>query len=373
MTTSSEAQAGLASRIGDSLKFWGFRGLSWLAGHLPLPFCYWVADRIGAVIYLFWHEHSGNAVSNMARVLGPGASSAQIRRAARRSFRNYIRVLIDFIRVPYADPVRVERETDGTGWENLRAGLARGKGVILVGCHMGNWDYAGVMLQRHQLPITAVADSFRPQRLDDYVIAQRARIGIRTISVDPGAVRRLFEALRRNEIIMLFVDRPVPGEGVEVEFFGEGATVPAGPAAIALKTGAAVVPGYFMRDPNGRGFIGAFDPPLDYALTGDKERDVATISQAIMAYMEALIRRNPSQWYMFRPMWPKIVVPRRPAPAGRGAPERALAGTSLGISVDPPVIEEWASGRPAAPPAAPGPPPPPAPTSRPRPADDTGG
>src|SRR6478672_11110109 len=108
MTTPSEAQAVLASRLGDSLKFWGFRTLSWLAGHLPLPFCYLVADRIGEFIYLFWHEHSGNAVSNMARALGPGASPAQIRRAARQSFRNYIRVLIDFIRVPYADPVQVE-------------------------------------------------------------------------------------------------------------------------------------------------------------------------------------------------------------------------------------------------------------------------
>ena len=329
---------GLPTRIGNSLKFWGFRFISWLAGHVPVWFSYWVGGRVADFIYTFWHEHSGNAVSNMARVLGPTATSAQVRRAARLSFQNYILVLVDFVRIPYLKVEAIEREMQASGMEYLEAARARGKGVILVACHSGNWDFGGAVLSRYSLPITAVADMFEPPRLNEYVIAMRKQMGVNTIPADPAALRKLFEALRRNEIVMLFVDRPVPGDGVAVQFFGETAWVPPGPAAIALKTGATIVPGYFIRQPNGRSWRGAFDPPIPVTPTGNKERDTATVTQAIMDYMEAVIRRSPAQWYMFRPMWERVTLGSR---WQRGP---ALANLSMGISVDPPIIEDWASG-----------------------------
>ena len=380
----------LAARVGDTLKFWGFRTASWLSGRVPLRFTYWVAARVGDIIYLFWHEHSGNAVSNMLRVLGPDAPPAKVRYAARKSFHNYIQVLADFLRVPQLDPAEIEREVEGSGWEHLEAARRAGKGAIIVACHSGNWDFAGALVGKYKLPLTAVADPFRPKRLDDFVIAQRQRMGVNTIPVDPAAMRKLFEALRRNEIIILHVDRPIPGEGVEVQFFGESAWVPSGPAAIALKTGAAIVPGYFIRRAGGRGFIGAFDRPLDYKalLTGDKAQDIQRITQEIMAYMEGVIRHSPTQWYMFRRMWPRIDLRERRFGVVSGSWQRSRAviqrwrrrravpsgatveGLSMGISVDPPVIEEWASGHGHSP--EDGPPPAPVPhldTARPRPAD----
>src|SRR4051794_20154495 len=180
-----------ATRIGDELKYWGFRVGSWLVFHLPLPLVYWLAARIGDIIYLFWHEHSGNAVSNMLRVLGPDASPAAVKRAARKSFHNYMQVLVDFLRVPQLNVAAIEREVTGTGWENLHLARQAGKGAIIVVCHSGNWDFGGALAGKQKLPLTAVADSFRPQRLDDYVIAQRRRMGITTIPVDPAAVRKL--------------------------------------------------------------------------------------------------------------------------------------------------------------------------------------
>src|SRR5438034_3223871 len=284
----ADERPSLATRIGDDLKFRGFCVVSWLIARLPLGLIYWLGARLGDFIYWFWHEHSGNAVGNMSRVRGPEAPPAAIKRATRLSFHNYIQVLIDVARIPHLRGEEMERIVQTSGWEHLRAAQARSKGVILVGCHTGNWDFAGVLLGRRNLPITALADAFQPPRLNDYVVAQRARLGIRTLPVDPAAVRQLFAALHRNEIIMLFVDRPLPGEGVEVQFFGESAWLPSGPAAIALKTGATIVPGYFMRAPRGRGWIGAFDAPLDLAAlrTGNKEQDIQRITQAIMSYME---------------------------------------------------------------------------------------
>jgi KDO2-lipid IV(A) lauroyltransferase len=366
-TDEREQPETLASRIGDTLKYWGFCTASWLTGHLPVRFSYWVGARIGDIIYLCWHEHSGNAVSNMLRVLGPDARPGAIKRAARQSFHNYIQVLIDFIRIPHMNIHAIEDEVQARGWEHLAAARARGKGVIVVASHSGNWDYAGAILGKYQLQATAIADPFQPQRLDDFVITQRQRMGIHTYPAEAASVRQLLMALKRNELVILHVDRPVPGEGVEVQFFGESAWVPSGPATIALKTGAAIVPGYFMRDPDNRhGFVGEFSPPLDYPafLTGDKERDIQRISQEIMTYMEGVIRAHPTQWYMFRRMWPRIDLrERRFAVVGRAlaqsratvrrwrtrraAPPRhsAVEGLGLGISVDPPVIEEWSSGQ----------------------------
>ena len=367
-TTDDREQPGaLASRIGDTLKFWGFCAASWLSGHLPVRLTYWIGARIGDVIYLFWHEHSGNAVSNMLRVLGPDARPGAIKHAARKSFHNYIQVLLDFIRMPHMNLHAIEAEVQGQGWEHLQGALARGKGAIIVASHSGNWDYAAAILGRYQLQATAIADPFRPKRLDDFVIAQRRRMGIHTYPAEPGSVRQLLAALKRNELVILHVDRPVPGEGVEVQFFGESAWVPSGPATIALKTGAAIVPGYFIRDPQNRhGFVGEFSAPLavETLLTGDKERDIQRITQEIMTYMEGVIRRHPTQWYMFRRMWPRIDLrERRFAVVGRalvqsrGAVHRwrtrraaaprhsTVEGLSMGISVDPPVIEEWSSGQ----------------------------
>jgi KDO2-lipid IV(A) lauroyltransferase len=365
-TEGREQPDALASRIGDMLKYWGFCAASWVTGHLPIRLSYWIGARIGDIIYLFWHEHSGNAVSNMLRVLGPDARPAAIKRAARQSFHNYIQVLIDFIRIPHMNIHAIEAEVQGQGWEHLETARARGKGVIVVASHSGNWDYAGAMLGKYQFQATAIADPFQPKRLDEFVITQRQRMGIHTYPAEAGSVRQLLMALKRNELVILHVDRPVPGEGVEVQFFGESAWVPSGPATIALKTGAAIVPGYFIRDPNNRhGFVGEFGAPIDYQafLTGDKERDIQRISQEIMTYMEGLIREHPTQWYMFRRMWPRIDLrERRFAVVGRAlaqsratvrrwrtrrtAPRHStVEGLSMGISVDPPVIEEWSSGQ----------------------------
>ncbi|MDQ3928996.1 MAG: lysophospholipid acyltransferase family protein [Chloroflexota bacterium] len=117
----------------------------------------------------------------------------------------------------------------------------------------------------------------------------------------------MFTALKRNEIVLLLFDRPQPEDGVEVEFFGETAYLPPGPAAIAIKTGAALCVGYALRDPGDRTFSGHFEEPIEYKhlLTGDKETDIQRVTQEIVKRFERVIREHPDQWYMFREMWPR--------------------------------------------------------------------
>jgi KDO2-lipid IV(A) lauroyltransferase len=113
----------------------------------------------------------------------------------------------------------------------------------------------------------------------------------------------LYKTLQRNEVIALVMDRPSGDNGVEVTFFGEKASLPAGPAAMSLRTGAKIIPGYCIVQPD-RTVVGGMLPPIDYQPTGDRERDVQAITQMLATAMEECIRQYPDQWYMFRQMWP---------------------------------------------------------------------
>jgi lauroyl/myristoyl acyltransferase len=322
------------------IKYWVFKSVSFLSGKVPLRVGYWIGAAVGDFIYLTWRQHSANAVSNMRRVMGDTAEWQVVKETARDSFRNYAKTLVDFLRFPHLDIHDINRAiTTQHGWENLDKALAKGKGVIIITGHIGNWDLAGALLGSHGLPLYAVADTFEPKKMDDLINGTREKYGLKIIKMETGSLKQIFTALKRNEIVLLLFDRPEPEQGVPVQFFGETAWLPAGPAAIALKTHASIVVGYCARRRGDKTFYGAFEPPIDYEplLTGDKEHDIQIITQEIVSHMEDVIRRYPDQWYMFRQMWPRTdrhdaEIKRRRWWGGNGPSLRRLRRALGGIS-----------------------------------------
>ena len=287
------------------LKYWGFRLGLFLARRAPLSLSYRVASFFGDLAYLGWHRGRANAIDNMRHVLGPGASRVEVRRTARNSFRNYFKVLVDFARLWQLDRATLSRVIRGKGWDNLDRALAGGKGVLLVGSHLGNWDLAGVALALHNYPVHAVADTqgFGSPRVNRAVLASREAFGIHIIPVE-APLRRIYRALAANEAVGIVADRPQKdGRGVAVTFFGDETRWPTGVASIALRTGAAIVTGYLVRGSDG-GFDGEMLPALAFEATGDKDQDLRRLTQEIAGVQERLINRYPDQWYMFRRMWP---------------------------------------------------------------------
>ncbi len=298
----------VVNHVWQGFRYWTYRSVSYVSGKLPVRIGYWIGALAGDFVYLTWKRHSANAVSNMRRVLGEHADWQVVKEMARDSFRNYAKTLVDFLRFPHLDYNDIDRAiAPQRGWENLDNALSRGKGVIVVSGHIGNWDLAGALLGHHGLPLHAVADTFTPKRMNDLINGTRERHGINIIKLEAGSLKQIFTALKRNEIVMLMFDRPQPEEGVPVQFFGETAYLPPGPAAIAIKTGASLTVGYCVRRRGDKTFSGAFEEPIEYAplLTGDKEADIQRVTQEIVNRMEAIIRRHPDQWYMFREMWPR--------------------------------------------------------------------
>ncbi|MFL5732549.1 MAG: lysophospholipid acyltransferase family protein [Chloroflexia bacterium] len=294
--------------IWTGIRYWSFKTLSFLSGIVPLRFAYWVGARVGDAGYLIWKGHSANAVSNMRRVMGESADWRVVKETTRDAFRNYGKTLVDFARFPHLDEHDISNAIPSQGgWENLDKAIERGHGTLAITGHIGNWDMAGALMGSQGLPIYAVADTFQPKKMDDLINGTREKYGTKLIKLETGSLKQIFTALKRNEIVLLLFDRPQPNEGVEVQFFGEPAWLPAGPAAIALKTRATVLVGYCARRRGDKTFHGEFGEPIEYEhlLTGDKERDIQIITQEIVSRMEQIIRQYPDQWYMFRQMWPR--------------------------------------------------------------------
>lgn len=280
-----------------------FLGLIFLAQRLPLKAAYGIASLVGDLLFLLWRRGRASAIDNMRHVLGPGATDLEVCGTAQRSFRNYMKVLVDFVRLPRTSDREVESRVQGEGWEHLDRALERGKGALLVGTHLGSWDLAGLALAARGHELYVVAERQKPLWLDRIARDWREVRGIHLIFME-RTVKSLFRALARNQLVGIVVDRPLPeGEGVTVEFFGQMISWPSGPAALALRTGAQLITGYLVRTLDGH-FKGEIFPPLEFQPSGDKLEDLRRLSQKIVTLQEELIRRYPDQWYMFRRMWP---------------------------------------------------------------------
>jgi len=241
--------------------------------------------------------------ANYRRVL-KGTPRAEQRRIARRSLVNYCKYLADFMRFPRLAPASLVESVEGESrFEALDRTLECGKGAVIVCMHFGNWDLGAGAAAARGYPLTVVAETFSDPRLDAMVAGERARLGMRIVKMEKAGPS-LLRALKRNGLLALLIDRPVPGDGVSVTFFGEQVEVPAGPARLALRAGAAVVPAAFARvEPHSLEVTTLCDFEVRPEVTGNEDRDVQTLTQAIVASHERFIRAYPDQWYMFRPFW----------------------------------------------------------------------
>ena len=168
--------------------------------------------------------------------------------------------------------------------------------------HIGSWEYGGAFLATQGLPMTAVAERLDPPELFDYFVEQRAAMGLTIVPLDQRSGGTLMGTLRDGGLVGLLCDRDIEGTGIEVEFFGETTTMPAGPATLALRSGAVLVTGAVYSGP-GRDHRALVEPPLDTARTGSLRADVARLTQEIATRLEGLIRRAPEQWHVFQPLW----------------------------------------------------------------------
>jgi KDO2-lipid IV(A) lauroyltransferase len=249
-------------------------------------------------------------VQGNLRVIGRGKyGQKELRKLAKRCFQNYSHKLLDYMsmhRLNLSNRWRlVEREV---GEEHLVRALERGKGVICITPHLGNWELGGYVLASKGYPVTILTLREGSRFLHRYEERVRRRFHIHTIYIDPSqgpnlAILEIARTLRNNQIVALIADRTVGDRWIEVEFFGRPTKFPVGPALLARETGAPVIPVYVILE-KGMKYWGILEKPIHFGDSRHGEREsLRNGMRKIVRSFETMISRYPDQWYNFFPYW----------------------------------------------------------------------
>lgn len=283
-----------------------------LAAGLPSPVARGVAE--GAAVAISrrplgraWDERRLMVARHLTRVLGDAAPALRSRRMGRlvdQSIASYARYWAESLRIPGRSREQLDAGITYDGYERIAAGRDAGRGTILVLPHLGGWEWAGAQLAAIGHPVSVVVERLEPPDLFEWFVAFREQLGMNVIPIGPDAASRCAAALADNHLLCLLSDRLVAGSGVEVDFFGEKTMLPAGPATLALRTGAVVLPAAVYFEPRTDDHLGAVMPALDTTRQGGLRADVQRVTQEMAHIFEALIRRAPTQWHLMQPNWP---------------------------------------------------------------------
>lgn len=278
-----------------------------LARVVPEPVSLALATVAGQAVASRPSERRRMLRRHLRRVLGPAASEAEVDRMAGRAMASYARYWVDTFRVPSLSLEQLERGLAISGREHLEAGLAAGRGVVLALPHLGSWELAGAYVARMGDPITVVVEQLEPPEAFRWFTELRQAMGMTVVAAGPSAGAAVARALSANHVVCLLCDRDLAGTGVAVEFFGEPTTLPGGPATLALRTGAPLIPMAVYA--SWRGHEAVFHPPLDATRRAGLRADVARLTQDLAGELEVLIRRAPDQWHLLQPNWPSDLEP----------------------------------------------------------------
>ncbi|GGQ01266.1 phosphatidylinositol mannoside acyltransferase [Streptomyces griseomycini] len=304
-------------RLADTLY-----GAGWsTVRRLPEP----VAVRLGRTIADLAWKRRGKGVerleSNYARVV-PGADPARLAELSRAGMRSYLRYWMESFRLPAWSAERIADGLDVKDLHHLTDGMAAGRGVVLALPHLANWDLAGAWVTtKLGIPFTTVAERLKPETLYDRFVAYREGLGMEVLPHSGGsAFGTLARRLRDGGLVCLVADRDLSSSGVEVDFFGETARMPAGPALLAQHTGALLLPVTLWYDdsPVMRGRV---HPPVEVPGSGTRAEKTSVMTQALADAFATGIAEHPEDWHMLQRLWLKDLDPSRdPAKAREGTP-----------------------------------------------------
>lgn len=290
--------------LSDAITYGGYRFAALTTRLMPGPAARALAPSFGFTANLASGDRRDMIARHLRRA-DPSLRGIRLRRAVQEAFEYYARYWVESFRLPHISPGEVDRHMRHDGYQYVIEGLERGKGVILALPHLGGWEWAGRWLVNRGHGLTVVVEKIEPPELFDWFADLRGALGMNVVALGPDAGKEVIAALKRNDIVCLLCDRDIQRTGVEVEFFGETTTLPAGPATISLRTGAPLLPTAVYFDDRGNGHKGWVRPPVALTRGGGSLRDdVVAGTQALAHELEVLIRRAPQQWHLFQPNWP---------------------------------------------------------------------
>jgi KDO2-lipid IV(A) lauroyltransferase len=302
-STGAPAPQSRRSRLNDRLVVARYKAGSGFAKALPGPLASIAAAGFGGVLTISMRDTRALVARHLQRI-DPSLQGWALRRATQQAFDSYSRYYMETARLPSLSMATVERGFTVEGFEHIENALDAGHGVILALPHLGGWEWAGRWLGSRVKGVTVVVEAIQPPELFEWFADIRRDLGMNVVALGPSAGSQVIRALRNNEVVCLLSDRDITGGGIEVDFFGERTTLPAGPATIALRTGAPILPVAVYFTDRADGHLGMIRPPIPMDREGTLREDVTRLTQRLADELEVLIRSAPQQWHCFQPNWP---------------------------------------------------------------------
>ncbi len=289
--------------IGDSLANVGF-GLGWSAvRRMPERTAYATFERIADTMWARRGASVQRLESNLRRVVGPELSQDELRVLSRAGMRTYFRYWCEAFRLPGWSRERIVSSIRIVDGHVLSDALAEERGVVIALPHMGNWDHAGAWATLAHRPVVTVAERLKPEDLYEKFLEFRRGLGMDVIPLTGGdpPFPYLADSLRGGALVALLGDRDLGNSGVPVQFFGSKAKFPAGPAALAVDTGAALIAATLYVE-DGLNHV-RFHPRIELPTEGERSRRIFRATQLVADAFEVGIADRPADWHMLQRLW----------------------------------------------------------------------
>ncbi len=304
--TRGRLPARLLRRLHEKATVRVYRSASWALGHLPEGPVVAIAQLGFLAGYALWPAKRRAISANASHVLGLPVGHPRVGQLARDIYRSYARYVVGLMRLPALPPEVPARLVDADGehglasFERLYRRLRdEGRAMIIVTLHVGSIETLAAAMASHGFPAYGVADDTAYPELYALLAEQRRRWGVQVIAW--RNLREIHRVLREAGILALLVDWGYRSDGIPVRFFGDWTTLPAGPAVLAAKSGAAIVPVVNRRAQDGR-YHAEHGEPIE--VPGGSPAEIQRATQAVADALQRAVEAAPDQWYCFKPIWP---------------------------------------------------------------------
>jgi Kdo2-lipid IVA lauroyltransferase/acyltransferase len=292
----------MTESVKDALEYAAAFALLKTFGWLPRYAAYPAAEIVAAVGFRLAKRQRRAGIQNLRMAL-PNLSENERLAILRGSFSNLGRLLVEFSHFPSLTKHSIANLVTYDGFEHYQDAVGRGKGVLFLTAHFGAWELSCFAHSLYGNPMKFVVREIDNAKVERLIESYRCLAGNTPID-KRNASRDILKALRNNETIGILVDQNTTrDEGVFVDFFGIPAATTPALATLALRTGAAVVPGFMIWDAGTRKYRLRFDPPVELTVTGDPARDVLENTRAFNLLLETMIRQYPDQWLWIHRRW----------------------------------------------------------------------
>lgn len=290
------------NKLKDSAVYQFIMVFSWVCRILPKKWAMALGTGIGKLLYRTLKKRRQIALNNLQIAFGNDIAEEKRRDICKSSFINLSKTIIEFMRFTKLNPDNIWQEVSVEGKEHLDAAFEKGKGVIVVLTHFGNWEMLslvwGVLIPNRA---TAIAFPLKNEKLNAYISRNRELLSLKLIP-RKNAIRATLRALKNNEAVGFFADQNAGDQGVFIEFFGKPASTSRAPVTIALKTGTPILFTLDIRQPNDKHHI-YISPPIHLEPSGDTETDVTAYTTFLVKELEKYIKKYPEQWLWLHNRW----------------------------------------------------------------------